>query len=228
MKIPFTLTALAVTSFSVYGATTIFNLTDPLGTVPQQGNYRGFNVTFNDTDLSVSGPGLATENLLTTLTVRDQGAGGFVGNVSMMIYALSDTVSPFDAGDPGSALTFVGRSTTTYNFGAAGTTADAVFSFNNLALTAGQNYFIAFTDSASDVIPADGSVATYFRDARLSASNVAGDVYSSGGLWTISGDNMTTASAGFDTAFVASFVPEPSVALLGGLGVLGLLRRRRA
>jgi hypothetical protein len=43
----------------------------------------------------------------------------------------------------------------------------------------------------------------------------------------ITHNNVTTSGVNFDS-FTLSVVPEPSAALLGGLGLLGLLRRRRA
>ncbi len=58
--------------------------------------------------------------------------------------------------------------------------------------------------------------------------SIGGTVYLSGGAGTFNGDaNFTGGEGSYNTLKLATAVPEPSAAILGAIGALGLLRRRR-
>jgi hypothetical protein len=85
-----------------------------------------------------------------------------------------------------------------FNWTVNGTTQTATGGTNASSLTEGQNY-TRFTQAMTD---ADGKLII---------------------TWSMIGTNPFSAVSGLEV----SLVPEPSTALLGGLGLIGLLRRRR-
>lgn len=99
--------------------------------------------------------------------------------------------------------------------------------FTGLGLTAGSTYGLRMEWSASS------KTATYLFDATNNGvyTDPADKSYSSGAANNLFNATNSRLFLGggeglvFDNIVV---VPEPSAALLGGLGVLGLLRRRRA
>lgn len=100
--------------------------------------------------------------------------------------------------------------------------------FTSLGLTAGSTYGMRMEWVASS------QTATYFYDATNngSYSDPADRTYSAGAanaLFTNSNSRLFLGGGNglvFDN-IVVSTIPEPTAALLGGLGVLALLRRRR-
>ena len=95
------------------------------------------------------------------------------------------------------------------------------WTFNHLALNPGTQYWAVFSNS-----PLDNNVlqptGTWLQMSLETVSNSY-----TGGSAIIA--NRDAHSSGTDTSFMVSFdtVPEPGVSLLGVLGCLGLLRRRR-
>ncbi len=76
-----------------------------------------------------------------------------------------------------------------------------------------------FTPTGSDVAQRD------FTDSRFTAFNSAGDTLSFLNVDQTANGGQNLRNLGF--SFDVSVIPEPSTALLGGLGLLCLLRRRR-
>lgn len=119
-----------------------------------------------------------------------------------------------------SASDFVGDSTNQRNVAGAGSNHQETFTFDRLELDLSKTYYFYFA-----MTEGDGSVdAITFTTGRMSVSNSVNDRYTSGSLYHTTFEPKDT---GYDAIFAATFVPEPSAALLGAFGALGLLRRRR-
>ncbi|HSH15913.1 MAG TPA: autotransporter-associated beta strand repeat-containing protein, partial [Verrucomicrobiae bacterium] len=96
------------------------------------------------------------------------------------------------------------------------------------------NGILAFNLSGASTTAGDfwnivdvGNLTETYDDATFSVRSINGGSFTeTANVWTIE-ENGTTYSFAQDTG-ILSVVPEPSAALLGGLGCLLLLRRRRA
>ncbi len=131
------------------------------------------------------------------------------GAVDMNLSIVNWPAGSINSGSPGSEIFNQSAS-----FPIAVFTSLDYFTFDlgtTVSLTEGSNYafLLSFDDgNAADIRPTIGQSASATHD---------------GGLWT-GGSNFTV---GQDMVFYLTAVPEPSVALLSGLGALMLLRRRR-
>jgi hypothetical protein len=122
----------------------------------------------------------------------------------------------------GNGGTFLGSSTNTVDVESATGLDSLVWNFANLAMDPTSQVALVFSTTATD----DSAVIARVAVARDSGGGF-GNSYTGG----TADDNADNGSPSvFDARFAVQFntVPEPSIALLGGLGLLGLLRRRRA
>ncbi len=201
MKIATTLAVLAATSLVASAATTFTNAGV---TLTNGGNYNGASANLGDTGWSISGDPFAATVALTGVTLyRRAGTGGTDAASYLNVYA---------------GGTFVGSSTNSINLG-TGITAEgaaAAFLFNNLPISTATTYQYRLQQTATD-----GGTANSARLQVVQPANLANGFMLNSGY--------TGADTGFDPKYSISVgvVPEPSAALLGGLGLLGLLRRRR-
>lgn len=229
MKKTLLLSAFLFAAVPAYGAITIYNQNNPpdATNLPSGGwgTYRGFSVTFNDVALSTdytapdAAPTPATV-YLTGLTFRhagNQGAGSTPtsGDWTTAMVKVYTTQTPTTA-------SYIGDSLQTNDLSQTGAERNVTYTFNNFQMTSSQQYFFYFANTAGNEQIGDVTWAA----GRLRVSNNSGHTYSSGNLVNQTWGNQDTA---FDAVFAASFssIPEPSAALLGGLGMLALLRRRR-
>jgi hypothetical protein len=212
-----------------HGAITIYNQNNPPDATDLPsggwGTYRGFSVTFNDVALTTAytapdaSPTPSTL-YLTDLTIRhpgNQGAGSTPtsGDWTTAMVKVYTTQTPTTA-------SYIGDSLQTNDLSQTGTERNLTYTFSNLQMTSGQKYYFYFANTAGNEEIGDVTWAA----GRLRVSNNANLTYSSGNLVNQTWGNQDTA---FDAVFAASFssVPEPSVTLLGGIGMLLLFRRRR-
>jgi hypothetical protein len=121
----------------------------------------------------------------------------------------------------GTGGTFLGSSSNSIDVNSAAGLDSLVWNFANLALDPNSAVALVFSTTTTNDSVAGGRVQV----ARDSGGAFANSY--TGGTADNDGNNGSPSS--FDARFSVSFntVPEPTAALLGGLGLLGLLRRRR-
>jgi len=198
MKFPILL--LALTAAPSLAVTTVVDLT---ALSPNQAT---FNLT--DTGQTFTTGSLGADTSL--LTVGLEGPQTWNANEegdTLTIEIWSDTDGNHATWDPGSLL---GTSTNSLQL-----TIDTVSLFNFTGVTLADNTVYTLRVLSDD---ASGDSGSRFGLAG------GGDLYPDGTLFN--GGSIPFGN-GFDASIVVTTVPEPSIALLGGLGLLGLLRRRR-
>jgi MYXO-CTERM domain-containing protein len=218
--------ALALFALPAHGAISVFNQNNPMDTTDLPsggwGSYRGFSVAFNTTALTTTYSAPDTAPLpatiyLTDLTIRRAGTSGTAtvgdpANALLKVYT-SQTPSP---------ATWVADSTNTGDMRQGVSETNISFGFDTVPLSSSTTYYFYFGNTLGD-----GSVTPIaWTDGRLRVSNNSNITYAGGNLINGSFGNQDTA---YDAVFVGTFssVPEPSIALLGGLGLLAMRRRRR-
>jgi hypothetical protein len=224
------ITALIASSLASTGAVIIYNQDSPPtpSGLPAGGwgNYKGFSFSYGDSALSADTDGsdetsLPTTLLLTDLVVRRAGtaSGGPIGDPSDVLIKVYSTQTPTTA-------SWIGDSVSTGNM-AAGISEDNVsFSFDKLALDSEVTYWFYFANAGQTGNLEIEEIT--FASGRMRVSNHADHTYGSGNV--INGatqGNWAAHDGAFDAVFQATFVPEPTIALLGGIGLITLLRRRR-
>lgn len=207
-------------------AITVYNQNNPMDATDLPsggwGTYRGFSVTFNDAAFTTaytspdSAP-LPSTVYLTDLTVRRSGSSGtgVIGDPQNAILKIYTSQTP-------SSAAWVADSLNIADMRQGISETNVSFSFDTVSLTAGTKYWFYFGNTLGD-----GSVTPItWTTGRLRVSNNASITYGSGNLINTSFGNQDTA---YDAVFVGTFssIPEPAAALLGGLGLLTILRRRR-
>lgn len=155
---------------------------------------------------------LDTDTILSTIAlVGPNTAGGTdpVGPFTVKLW--TDTDGNATTWDPG---TLVASSTNTITIPAANGT--VIANFAGGTLSGNTVYLISFSSGASNHVA--------FR-MGLSAAGGTGPLGSTGKLFNNTGSPAFGDNR--ELAFTVTTVPEPSAALVGGLGILSLLRRRR-
>ena len=120
-------------------------------------------------------------------------------------------------------------STNSIDINGAAALTDLTWNFSSETMSTTTTYYAVFsTNNANDATGTDGV------GGRIAAANFGGGFLSTvyGGADTnLRGWNNANPPVGqnLDSRFTVSYtIPEPSAALLGGIGMFGLLRRRRA
>jgi hypothetical protein len=153
-------------------------------------------------------PGLLTTIKLTSFSFWSSGAGNTPSNTTYLHI--------YDAKPTATTGTLIGVSTNFIDTNPVLTLGTQMtWTFDELELGYGTKYWAVFANTTSKIT--SQVVALGFQNSNL-------DPYA-GGAALAANINENTAQ---DAKFEITFVPEPSTALLGSLGMLALLRRRRA
>jgi hypothetical protein len=146
-------------------------------------------------------------------------AGGGGNTTSDTTYLLIFSAKPSTTS--GSSVGLVGSSTNFLDLSpipSSGT--QLTWTFNNLTLDYDTTHYAVFSDNNS------GTSAFGFQLQKAGTTTVNPNPYTGGGAL----DGSYNANSVQDAKFLATFtnpVPEPSAVLLGAVGMLALLRRRR-
>ncbi len=214
MKLKPIILVLAVTSFSANAATTVIDTTKNTYSISDRGNF-----SLADTGQTFTTGSLGSETTLTTIQLQqpqDFPTTSSGDNITLELW--TDTDSNQATWDPGTKLG--GFTTAAITFNSVGTVGDFSFAGSGITLSDNTVYAIRyFSDNAS------GDTQMRLAVTKDSAAPGAGGTYKDG---TFFSGGTTPFSNGWDSGFsVQTSIPEPSAVLLGGLGLLGLLRRRR-
>lgn len=100
------------------------------------------------------------------------------------------------------------------------------------SLDGGTNWFAVSAAQTFNLTINPGTALEQYQDRTFTAGSAIVVDHATQDLWLrVRAENANLAAGGYanirDITFNGTVVPEPSIALLGGLGFLGLLRRRR-
>lgn len=154
------------------------------------------------------------------------GAGLNVDSIQLSIALAGGTgglnVSLFEVADPSAATWLPGTLIKSFSIGVA-ETLPASSARIGLNLTDGDIFTLPAGNYGIEV--SNGDDATVIGNLRHSNSGT--DTYTDGRFYIESGNPSNSSHRDFGVAISGTAVPEPSSALLGALGLLGLFRRRR-
>lgn len=182
-------------------------------------NFNGSDTTINNgtVDVSFIGIGLNASGSVAGITV---GTSGF--DFQSTGSGNSNVVST--VGAPQTWGTALDRVIGDFGAGAAAT-------LTLSGLTTGNNYYLQFFSSAPDPnILANSKITSEGGDSPLFGNHAGGGTKSIIATFTADDPSQAFTISGSEptySALVIGSVPEPTATLLGGLSLLGLLRRRR-
>ena len=169
---------------------------------------------------------LGTDNELWSITVNTVGDVS-VSTVTAYLYAAT-------TGDSSGNYLAVGASpvaTSTINLSAVTGPTTVTFDFSSANLTLSNNTTYAFyLSSATSSFAWAGSSTDSYAGGEAAGAFMSNLGAGQPGFWLGNGDTAgdPARNVAGDRVFSVTAVPEPSATLLGGLGMLALLRRRRA
>ena len=154
------------------------------------------------------------------------GAGLDVDSIQLSIALAGGTgglnVSLFEVADPSAATWLPGTLIKSFSIGITETLPNSSASIG-LNLTDGDIFTLPAGNYGIEV--SNGDDATNIGNLRHSNSGT--DTYTDGRFYIENGNPSNSSHRDFGVAISGTAIPEPSSALLGTLGLLGLLRRRR-
>jgi hypothetical protein len=208
-KAPMTITALTITGFALMSALTahgafVISQSSTNGISGPAGAGQTFTTNVGISPVPSPTP---TTIKLTSFSFWASGAGNTPSDTTYLHI--------YDA-KPAAAANLVGVSTNFIDTNPVlALETKMTWTFNNLELNYGTKYWAVFANTTSKIT--SQVVALGFQNSNANPY--------AGGAALAASINENTAQ---DAKFEITFVPEPSTALLGSLGMLALLRRRRA
>ena len=206
-------------------------------------SYSGGTTVNAGADLRINGAQIGGGTVTVAATGKLGGSGSVIGGVNVSgVLAPGNSIESFGVG----ALSFSAGSTYAYELSTLGLNGDLAYSSGALNIAAGT--IVTLTDLGASTALADGSKLTlissvgawnlglfsYDAGAGLVALADDSDITLGANIWrfnyndTVAGSNFTSDITGATNYVTLTVVPEPNVAaLIGGLGTLLLLRRRR-
>jgi hypothetical protein len=198
-----------------YRIITTGNYTNPTATQGSSASANSYTATHSLS--ATDAPAITVE--LTNLTWQTSStSNGFSG--SALYVSVFSGLTVTSAGVVASLGTFVGSSTNSIANTVAANT-QISFNFDDLALTNGSDYQFVFTTTATPTLAVDiGSASLELK----TGGNLLAETSLVGG-----NTSSVTNRNGWEPVFSMTYnsIPESSTSLLGGLGLLAMLRRRR-
>jgi autotransporter-associated beta strand protein len=206
-------------------------------------SYSGGTTVNAGADLRINGAQTGAGMVTVAATGKLGGSGSVIGGINV-----SGILSPGNSIESlgGGALNFAAGSTYAYELSTLGLNGDLTYSSGALSIAAGT--ILTLTDLATSTALANGSKLTlissvgawngglFSYDAGAGLATLADDsnITLGANIWkinyndTLAGSNFISDTTGATNFVTLTVVPEPNAAaLLGGLGTLLLLRRRR-
>jgi autotransporter-associated beta strand protein len=206
-------------------------------------SYSGATTVNAGADLRINGAQTGAGTVTVAATGKLGGSGSVIGGINV-----SGILSPGNSIESlgGGALSFVTGSTYAYELSTLGLNGDLTYSSSTLSIAAGT--ILTLADLGASTALSNGSKLTlissvgawnlglFSYDAGAGLVTLAddSDITLGANIWrfnyndTVAGSNFTGDITGATNYVTLTVVPEPNVAaLIGGLGTLLLLRRRR-
>jgi autotransporter-associated beta strand protein len=236
------------TSGSIAGASGALTVTGALA-LNGTNSYGGVTTVSAGADLRINGTNSGAGAVNIAATGKLGGSGSVISGINVSgILAPGNSIESLGGGD----LNFATGSTYAYELqtdlfdGTANLAADLTYSSGTLNIASGT--ILTLTDLGASTALAGGSKLTlisstgawnsglFSYDAGAGLASLAddSDITLGANIWrlnyndTLAGSNFSSDTAGATNYVTLTVVPEPSVAtLVGGLGMIALLRRRR-
>jgi hypothetical protein len=204
-----TITATAITGIALMSALTAHGaFVISQSSTNGAGGGNGTGQTFTPNVGISPNPGLLTTIELTSISFWSSGAATTPNNTTYLHI--------YDAKPTATTGTLIGVSSNTIDTNPAlPDNTKMTWTFNNLELDYDTKYWAVFANTTSKITA---------RSVGLGLQNSNENPYAGGSSLDANINEIGTQ----DNRFEITFVPEPSTALLGSLGMLALLRRRRA
>jgi autotransporter-associated beta strand protein len=205
--------------------------------------YSGGTTVGAGADLRINGAQTGVGTVTVAATGKLGGSGSVIGGINVSgVLAPGNSIESLGGG----ALSFTTGSTYAYELQTLGLNGDLTYSSSTLNIASGT--ILTLTDLGISTVLASGSKLTlissvgawnlglFSYDAGAGLATLAddSDITLGANIWrfnyndTVAGSNFTGDITGATNYITMTVIPEPNVAaLLGGLGTLFLLRRRR-
>jgi autotransporter-associated beta strand protein len=206
-------------------------------------SYSGGTTVNAGADLRINGAQTGGGTVTVAATGKLGGSGSVIGGINVSgVLAPGNSIESFGVG----TLSFSAGSTYAYELSTLGLNGDLAYSSGTLGIASGT--ILTLTDLGASTAVANGSKLTlissvgawngglFSYDAGAGLATLADDsnITLGANIWkinyndTLAGSNFTSDTTGATNFVTLTVVPEPNAAaLLGGLGTLLLLRRRR-